>query len=148
MNGTTLEFSPPLDTAQYADNDVMFECVELKDAVLRPGGRALLVDVLVIDSSDQGAAFDLVFTDAPVALGAAVNAALAISDENAQHIIRRVPVLASDYYDTGGNRVADFAVVKKLKAGTSQSLWVFGVSRGTGTYAATALKIKLNLDWE
>lgn len=147
--GTVLDLTLTTDTLVYADGDVLADTQELASAVRVAAGRAYLQSVVVIDESDQKQGFDLIFLNANNSLGTE-NAAPTISDANAAAIIGRVSITAGDYYDLGGVSVANVnAIGLMLKAAAAQtSIWVAAISRGTGTYAATALKLKLGFVWD
>lgn len=147
--GTVLDVTLSLDTNAYADGDVLADTQALASAVRLAGGRAYLQSVVVIDESDQKQGFDLIFLDANNSLGSE-NSAPGINDANAGTIIGRVPVSAGDYYDLGGVSIANLnAVGLMLKAATaSTTLYVGAISRGTGTYGASAIKLKLGLLWD
>lgn len=147
--GDVLDLTPVLDTGIYADNEVLFITQELANAVRVAAGRALPINLEVLDEDDQGQPFDLLFLDSNVSIGT-LNAAVSITDANARKIIGRYQVLTGDYYDLGGARYASISLDPKwLKAAAaSTSLWVAGVSRGTGTYTASGLKIKIGVSWD
>lgn len=133
-----------LDTSIYADGDVLADTQALPLAVKQPGGVARLVNLVVLDESDQGAAFDLLFFDADVSIGTE-NSAVSITDANARNIIGRVAIASGDYYDLVGSRIAVKSSIDQiLKAASgATSLYVAAVSRGTGTYAAAGIRLKL-----
>ena len=62
------------------------------------------------------------------------------------NILGSVSVLASDYVDMANSQHAskkNVGIVVEAKSGTS--LWVAAVSRGTGTYAATAITLRFGI---
>lgn len=140
-----LDLTFSLDTGVYADGDLLADTQELANAVLSAGGVAALQSVMVLDESDQKQPFDIVFFDANQSMGSE-NSAPNISDANAFDVIGVVTVAAADYKDIGGCSIAQLGVAtaaRILKAASGQtSLWVALVSRGTGTYSASALKLK------
>lgn len=131
------------DTNVYADNEVLADTQELPLAVKQPGGIARLVSLVVLDEADQGAAFDLIVLDADVSIGTE-NGNVAITDTNARRIIGRVAIASGDYYDLVGSRIAvKNSIDQILKAASgSTSLYVAAISRGTGTYAASSIRLK------
>ena len=131
-----------LDTNAYADGDVLFETQEIAGAVNTAGDVCILQSVTVADISDQGQGLDLIFFNAATSLGTE-NAAPDIDDTEVLTVIGRVQVGAGSFYDLGGCRVACvYGIGLPLKSGASTSLYVAGVSRGAGTYAAAGLQIK------
>lgn len=148
-DGDVLDVTLTLDTAQYADGDVLADTQTLSNAVPVAGGRAKLISVNVLDESDQGAAFDLVFLDAGASLGTE-NSAPNISDANARSILGRIAIASGDFYDIGGSRIATVKDINlPLKAAaSSRDLYVAAISRGTGAYAASGIRLKFGLSWD
>ena len=147
---TIIELTLSLSTSQYASADVLAATQELPDALLAPGGCAILQSLVVLDKDDQGAAMDIVFFRSEAAMGAAENAALAISDANAAEILTVVEIAAADYIDLINSQIAckgpsadGMGVI--LTATSGQSLYVAAISRGTGTYTAAGLVLKIGL---
>jgi hypothetical protein len=89
---------------------------------------------------------DLVFLRTNVSLGTE-NSAVAITDADAEEILGVVQVTAGDYLDFGANRVATMpGVGLVLEAGAaSTSMYLAAVSKGTGTYSASGIVVKLGL---
>lgn len=147
--GTLIEVTPVLDTAIYADGDVLFDTVALPDIVPANGGIGILDSIAITDEDDQGVALDLVFLRANVSLGA-FNVAPAITDINAREVVAIAKVLAADYSDLGGARVATVGNLRRwMKAvPASRQLFVAGITRGgTPTYTASGLKLKIGVEW-
>lgn len=147
---TVLDLVLSLDTGgAYADGDVLADTQALASAFRAVGERAFLKHVLVLDEDDQGQPFDLIFFDANVALGTE-NSAPNISDANARNIIGRLAVPSGNFYDIGGVRVAFVDGGEMLlKAGAATTtLYVAAISRGTGTYTASGIQLKLGLLWD
>jgi hypothetical protein len=146
--GAVIDVTLSLDTGAYADGDVLADTQSVGNAVRNAAGRAFLQSLVVIDESDQKQGFDLLFLDANNSLGAE-NAAPSIGDAEALAIIGRVPVSAADYYDLGGVAIANLnAIGLMLKAASGRTLYVAAISRGAGTYGASAIKLKLGLVWD
>lgn len=132
-----------LDTSPYADGDVLADTQNI-DGVFASAPVVFLKTVTVLDESDQGVPFDLIFLDANNSLGTE-NSAPNISDANARSILGRQPVNTGDYYDIGGARIATIdagGLVLKAAADVT-TLYVGAISRGAGTYAATGIRVKL-----
>lgn len=148
--GTVLDVTLSLDTSgAYADGDVLANTQPLANAVRVPGGRAHLQSLVVIDEDDQKQPFDLYFLAITTGLGTE-NSAPNISDVNARNILGRVSIAAGDYYDLGGVSIANLnAIGLMLKAADgSTELNVGAISRGTGTYTAAGIRLKLGLLWD
>jgi hypothetical protein len=144
--GDVIDVTLSLDTATYADGDVLAATQVVTDAVRTAGGRARLESLFVLDESDQGAAFDLLILDSNVSIGTE-NAAVSVVDADARSILARIPIASGDYYDMGGCRIASLGNLGKMLRAVSGSrdLYVAAVSRGTGTYAAAGIRLKLGL---
>lgn len=143
-----IPLTPTLDTSQYDNGDILFQPTEIVGAVRSSGARALLQSVFAIGEDDQGQGFDLLFFQSAVTFGT-INAAPSISDSAARDFQGRVQIQSSDFYDLGGVRVADVSQLGRLiqAASTTRSIWVAGISRGTGTYTAAGLKFRFGFVW-
>lgn len=135
-----------LDTNIYASADVLADRQLLADVVNRPGDRCILQSVVVLDEDAQGIAFDLVFLDSDVTLGAE-NAPAAITDANARQIVGVVPIASGDYLAASGTtiRVATKSNIELLMRplSTGKDLYVGAITRGTPTHTAAGLRLKL-----
>jgi hypothetical protein len=145
-NSEVIDVTLSLDTSAYASGDVLAATQEVANAVAANGGKAVLHSVTVLDKDDQGQALDLVFLRTNVSLGTE-NAAVSITDADAEEILGVVQVTASDFLDFGANRVATMpSVGLVLESGAaSTSLYLAAVSKGTGTYSASGIVVKLGL---
>lgn len=133
-----------LDTAQYADGDLMFEDIECAGAARENDVPFALVAVKVYGEDDQGQPFDIYFSNLSADWGT-LNSAPTVSDANARGIQGKVAVASTDFYDLGNMRFADKAplCIPMLPVGSSTSIRLFGISRGTGTYTANGLRLLL-----
>jgi hypothetical protein len=134
-----------LDTSQYASGDLLFDSVEVANAVRANGGHALLSSITVIDKADQKAAFTLLFADTSTDFGT-LNSAPDPDDTETATVIGFVKIETTDYVDLGGASVAcKVGIGLQLKAGGSTtSLYIAGVNgTGTPTYGASDLVVKL-----
>lgn len=148
VRGTSdlIDVTLSLDTAQYASGDVLAATQEVANAVATNGAKCLLHSVVVLDKDDQGQALDLVFLRTNVSLGSE-NSAVAITDTDAEQVLGIVSIAAGDYNDLGANRVATMpGVGLVLEAdAASTSIYLAAVSKGTGTYTASGIIVKLGL---
>lgn len=140
------EVTLTLDTAVYLAGDVLSDTAKIVGAMLMNGGRARLVSVVVVDEDDQGAAFDLFFFSKTQSLGAK-NAAPDITDAAARDLLGTVSIVAGDYVDLGGVRVATKSGLDLLLEAVPGSLDVFlgTITRGAPTYTASGLRLRLGL---
>jgi hypothetical protein len=144
---------PTIDTAIYADGDVLFDWVEIPNAVRRKGDIGYIKSVTVIDKADQATGYELYIASANGTLGT-VNAAPSISDANmvANQVQHLGDILAAEMKDLGGARVAtkQDRALQVQAAAASRSLWIGGrVLGGTPTYgAATDLALLVGIMWK
>lgn len=135
------------DTLVYAAGDVLADTQPVTGVARVNDGTAMLQNLIITDADDQGQAMDIVFLKANVSLGTE-NAAVSITDANAKEIVGIVSVAANDFIDLGGVRVAHVAVpapiILKAATGTT-TVYIAAISRGTGTYTAAGLSVKLGL---
>ena len=141
MTDDVIEITCSLDTNAYADGDVLFDTQEIASAVRNAGDSCILQSVHVLDEDDQGEDFELIFFDANQSLGTE-NSAPDITDSEARDIIGHY-AFSNDYVDLGACQIrTDYGIGLELKTDGSTSLWVAGLSKGTGTYTATGIRIK------
>lgn len=145
-NTAIIEVTLSLDTNIYASGDVLADTQEAATAVRVAAGKAILQSIVVVDKDDQGQAMDIVILETNVTLGVE-NAAVSISDANAVEICGIFNVSSGDYVDMGGVQVATLTNIGAVvQAGTaSTSLYVGAISRGTGTYSASGVIVRLGL---
>ena len=126
-----------LDVAAYADGDLLCQAVEVPSVCVE-NYPAFLESVTVLDYDDQGGAITLVFFDQnPGSLGA-VNAAMAISDAQAEMVLCVVEVASGDYTDLGDQQIGqpEFYPRKLRPADGGTSVWVAGKAGAASTYAS------------
>lgn len=133
-----------LDTSAYADGDVLVVPQEITEVFEQAGQAKALHSIVLLDEDDQGQALDLLFFNADAALGT-INEAVSISNADARNIIGAVEIATSEYIDlVNSQMVQKSALGMVLKAAsTSRSLWIAAISRGTGTYTASGIRLKL-----
>lgn len=142
---TTIDVTLSLDTAAYASGDVLAEIQTVASVFRVSGGTAILQSLIVLDEDDQGQALDVVIMRATGSLGTE-NAAVTISDADARNILGIIQIAAADFIDLGGNRVATKqSLGMMLKPTTGTDLFVGAISRGTGTYTASGIRLILGL---
>jgi hypothetical protein len=137
----TITITCSLDTNAYADGDVLFDTQEIANAVRNNGDTCILQSVHVLDKADQGVDFELVFLNAATSLGTE-NAAISIADADAEDIIGHF-AFTNDYVDLINSQIrCEGGIGLPLKAGAATtSLYVAGISKGTGTYGASDILI-------
>lgn len=141
---TLIEVTPTLDTNAYASGDVLFDTTAVASVFQPNKATGTLWSVVINDKDDQGVALDLVFLRSNVSLGTA-NAAPSISDANATEVLGIVSVATGDWIDLGGCRVATVKGINLPLKSTTTGLWVAAITRGSPTYTASGLVIKLGI---
>ena len=142
---TVTDLTLSLETTAYASGDVLAATQELTGAVRVSGGTGVIQSIGLIDDDDQGQALDIVIFDSNVALGTE-NAAVSIADGDADNILGIVEITGSDYIDLVNSQWAQInnvGIVVKPTTGTS--LYVAAISRGTGTYTASGITLRLGI---
>lgn len=146
-NGTTITVTLSLDTSAYAAGDLLADTQSVASASRKSGSLIRLDSVTVLDEDDQGFGLDLIFLNANNTLGTE-NSAPSVSDANARAIVGTVSVLASDFIDMGGCRVACPNFTPRLMATTGgTTLYMGAVARGAGTYTASGIQVILGFTW-
>ena len=142
-----IEVTLSLDTAIYADGDVLAATQEVTGVWRANYNTGLLRSIVLLDKDDQGVALDLVFLRSNVALGTENNAPN-ISDTNASEVLGIVNIATGDYVDLGGARVATKLLAAPLALeSTTTSLWIAAITRGgTPTYSAAGIVVKLGIE--
>lgn len=130
-------------------NDVIAATQRMKDCVRVPGGTGVLHSMIVLDTSDQAAAIDVYILRSDVALGTE-DAAVSITDADAEEILTVVPVAAADYKDLINSQMAQLSGLSRIikAARGSRDLYIAATTSGTPTYATGEIKIKLGFLWD
>lgn len=142
-----LEVTLSLDTLIYASGDVLADTQEIQNAFAIDGGAGIITSVVLLDKDDQAQDLDLVFLKTNVSLGTE-NAAFSITDANADEIYGIVSVVAADYVDLVNSQLATKVLEDGLGVQAdsgSKSLFVGAISRGTGTYTASGITLKITI---
>ena len=131
------------------DNEVIFDYVEIPNAVAVPGGSAIIQSITLLDKDDNGGAVDLVFADADTDLGT-IDAAVSDDDTGAEGILGYTAI--TSYFDGIAWQIAsknNLGMVVKAAAG-SKSIYVAGVNRNgaavTNTVSGFVIKIGIVKD--
>jgi hypothetical protein len=145
------EVTLSMSTAQYGDGDVLAAAQEVAE-VFEAGRAVELRSLVLLDKDDQGGALDIVFLRSNVSLGAE-NAALAVTDAVADEILGKVSVGTADYTDLGSSQfvqktaaAGDAGMGLVLLPDGGGSLYVAAISRGTKTYTASGITLKLGFE--
>ncbi len=150
MEGKSIVVSvtPTLDTNIYASGDQLCTANVLTAALDNTKGTGAILSVIVLDKQKRNAAMEILFFNSEPTIASAVNAALDISDsEMAAKFLGKVSVAGADYIDLLGCSVCAKVNVGILLQGVagSRDLYMVLQSKGTPTYAASDLVIKVGI---
>ena len=99
----------------------------------------------LLDKDDQAQALDIVFLRRNVSIGTE-NAAVSVSDDNAAQILGVVEIATTDYIDLVNSQIVTKTNLGiGFKAEESRDLYIAAISRGTGTYTASGIVIKVTV---
>jgi hypothetical protein len=145
-----IDFTPVLDTSQYAQHDVLWVAKEIPGFFNDPVTPRRLTSVVGVDEDDENVTFELLFFNADVTLGT-LNGAINITDADMRKYLGSVVLVTADMTDTINSRGYFRGSINLILKGSglSTSVWCAGVLRSasTPTYA-TASDIKLKLGVE
>jgi hypothetical protein len=162
--GKIIRVTPTLSTDAYADGDVLFDPVELPNAVPSRGGVSLLRSMYIIDKEKQTADIQFSFFENSTSLGT-VNATANIAhddyvngnflgmwmqdaDTGESADIDNLTVNSSVSLDGGGTSAVYTGPMLIQAAEGSRSIYVTGhLSSGTPTYAADSLQLIFNVQY-
>lgn len=145
--GLTFVSDLTLDTSAYADGDVLSDGITITNAVRASTLTSLITDICVIDKSDQGQPFEILFFSQSITLTGAKNAAWAVSNSDMDYFLGIVSIGTGDYIDLGSNRVAHIRNLglQIKNTASSTSVFMYTRSRGTGTYSVNGLRVKVGI---
>ena len=131
-----------LDTNIYAAGDTLSDLF----TIMPESGKAcILQEALVIDADEQSEPFDILFFSEIITLTGAKNAAFNVSAADMKKCIGYINTEAADYTDFNNSDCATFPNLGIGLESTAANnlIYVATVSRGTGTYTAGGLVLKL-----
>ena len=145
MDVDVITVTPTCDASGTNINDVLFDYVEIPNAVAVAGGSAIIQSINLLDEDDQGGLIDLVFQSDNTALGT-IDAAVSITDANARDIQGSVSM--TNYLDGIAWQMStknNIGLTVKA-ASDSTSLYVAGVVRTDSlTYTASGIQLKIGI---
>ena len=152
MDVDIITVTPTIETSTIDANDVLFNPVEITNAVSVPGGRSLLHSICLIDQTntavDAGVSIDLVFTQDSTNLGT-LDAAVDCADTVLDGILGIINIGSGSYVDMINGQIStknNVGLTLIDASATSTSVYVGGVIRETGTArAADAIDIRLGI---
>lgn len=130
----------------YASGDVLAATQEITDAMRANGGTGVVHSLVVLDRDDQGVAMDIMFLKTNVSVGTE-NAAISITDANADEVLGIVEITAGDFVDLVNSQlVTKTNVGLTVGADTgSKSLFLAALSRGAASYTSWGITAKVGL---
>ena len=146
MDVDVITVTPTIETSAIVQHDVLFDYIEIPNAVSVNGGSAIIQSIQLLDEGDQGGAIDLVFQSDNTALGT-LDAAVSISDANARDILGYVSI--TNYFDGIAWQMStknNIGLVVKAASDT-KSIYVAGVIRSASIdyNAATDIQLKIGI---
>lgn len=147
MRSKLVDVTFTLDTAAYANGDVLADTQEVRNALLRNAGIGEMAWLTLIDLDDQTAGdLDVVFLTENVSLGTE-NDPVSISDIDATKIISIFSVLSSRWVDVGGAKVATLAPRLLIRAGPgTTSIYMGLITRSARTHTANGIVARLGIE--
>ena len=138
--------TPVCDTSAYTAGDVLFPTTAIPIATNAQACRGTIRFAGVLDKDDGAAqTITLWFLRSNVAFGTA-NAAISITDANAEEIVGKVSVTTSDDLINSKIGQADgIALPFELSSGT---LYVAATTAGTPTQTASGIVLRIGLEIE
>lgn len=139
--------NPGSAAAAYSTGDVVGALQTLSDVVEDTKAPALLKNVIVLDKANQKSAIDILIFNRSVTI-AADNDAVTLSNTDLEYLVARISVAAADYTTIQVAATANAEATKSVEVlcptvATLKNLYVAVVSRGSPTYTANALKVKM-----
>jgi hypothetical protein len=147
MSVQILTATPTLDTNAFSTGDYMAKG-EIAGFFSGNSRAANLISLSVLDAAKQKAALDILFFKADPTVASAVNAAIDIADAEMLNYIGFLSVTTGDYAtDLAASSIATLKNINLIldSSDSSSSLYYVLVSRGSPTYAASSLTIKLGV---
>lgn len=162
-NKKIIRVTPTLDTSAYAVDDVLFNSVEIPNAVFAKGGCSKLVAMYILSQNKDLADIDFIFSENSMTLGTQ-NATANISDADLEAgnisgfihldanigttqgidnaVIRRV-------HDTGETDAYNISTPILIQAAAnSTSVYVAGIiNAGTPTFAADDIDLIFHIEY-
>lgn len=139
------EVTLSLSTDQYAAGDVLAATQAVSAAFRSPGMGGRIKSLVVLDKDDKAGDLDVVFLKTNVSIGTE-NAAVSVTDANADEVVGVVEVVEADYVDLVNSQIAvkELDIVVEAPA-DSDDLYVAAISRDTDTYTASGITLKIGL---
>ena len=149
MDVDLITVTPTIETSTIDAHDVLFNPIEIPNAVAVNDGTSILQSICLIDqtdtSVDAGVAIDLVFTQDDTVLGS-LDAAVSGADSVLDGILGIISI--TNYADMINGQVAtknNIGLILK-GASSSKSVYVGGVVREAGTArAADAIDLRIGV---
>ena len=149
MDVDLIDVEPTVDTSAYQAADLMFNPVEIENAVSVSGGTGIIQSISVANDDALVGAFDLVFTASDDVIGTYNNAVAGesgLSAANADLILGLTSI--TNMVDVGACSIGskqNIGMVIKAPAG-SRSIYVWGIAQSTDNpTTATGYKLRIGI---
>lgn len=142
---TVIPLTLTLDTNAYTTGDVFFDVQELANVARKNGAPVILQSIQVEDEDGNAVDFEMLFLDGNNSIGAE-NAAIALTGGTSSRSVQGIVATADGtWFDMG---TVNYNIIRNIgmeiqPASNSTSLWIGGVIRGSGTYTASGVRLKL-----
>jgi len=124
--------------ALYTIGDSIGGKLVLTNAVVASGGVSELVNMTLVDLSNQKPVMELLFFNAdPTASTITDKTGFVLNTADRAKVIARVPVAAADWVSVNAQGVGSVVATRGLKAASGTSLWVAMIAVGAPTFTAT-----------
>lgn len=135
--------TPTITSTPYADGDALGAVFAVSEAA-RAGG--LIDTITVVDLAGQKKTVDLIVFNAEPGTPAADNTAFALHEDDAGKVLGTIQVADTDYIDIGSDALATVSMTT-IQFGATADGALYGqlVIRAAGTYAASALRIRIGV---
>lgn len=149
MTVDLIDVEPTVDTSAYTAGDLMFNPIEITNAVAVTGGTAIIQSIAVANTDALTGAFDIVFTqsdDGPGTLNDPLNSETGLSDVNVDKVLGIVTIsnMTATAVNSFGGKTNIGMVIKAPDA--SKSIFAFGVAQSTDNpTSSTGYKIRIGL---
>ena len=140
-----LDVTLSLDTSAYVTGDLLADAQEIKFAVREGNATGMIQSVTLLDKDDKAVDLDLYFTNDSTSWGTE-NSALAVTDAIADSIYGIVSIVSTDYTDLVGSQIVfknNLGMI--VKGDSAGSLYVAAACRGSVTYTASGITLRIGI---
>lgn len=135
--------TPTITSTPYTAGDALGAVFEVSEAA-RSGG--IIDTITVVDLAGQKATVDVVFFHAEPSTKTSDNAAFALAETDANKVLGTIRVADNTYIDLGSDAMATVSN-STIQFGATADGALYGqlIVRGSATYAANALRLRIGI---